>query len=201
MKKPTYIVVGLIVATLVIGGSYYSEVNKNKTGEDESTTNQKVTYSKNEIGLQFDYRSGPTGYVLEERGPTDLGTGLVRTILLKTTANTLQAPPANSEGYPVINISVFEIAKKQSARFWADRNTQYSNINLRQGKISEAVVGGANAIRYMTDGLYSSEAVVVSSGDNIYVITGQFVDENSDIRKDFAPLLNSITFIPKSNQE
>ena len=35
----------------------------------------------------------------------------------------------------------------------------------------------------------------------MYVITGQFMDQNSEIRRDFAPLVESIRFIPKPGQE
>jgi len=77
----------------------------------------------------------------------------------------------------------------------------YSNINLKTSEPAEKVVGGANAITYMADGLYASENAVIAHGGNIYVVTGQFIDANSDIRLDFEPLLNSIRFIPKPSQE
>ena len=196
MKK---IFIAVVVIALAVGGYYYLKINDSKTGE--SPEGQKAVYSKNDIGLQFEYPAGPAGYVVEERMPVDLGTGLTRVIILTRTEDSTKTPPEGGEGPPVIAISVFENPKKQFARTWADENMQYSNINLAQGDISEAVVGGANAIRYMADGLYASENIVVAHGDSVYVVTGQFIDANSDLRRDFAPLVSSITFIPKSGQE
>jgi len=196
MKK---ILFAVIIITLAVGGYYYLKIDDAKTGE--SPENQKTVYSKNDVGLQFEYRTGPAGYVVEERMPVDLGTGLARVILLMRTEDSAKTPPMGGEGPPVIAISIFENTKKQFARTWADENAQYSNINLAQGDISEAVVGGANAIRYMADGLYASENIVVAHGDSVYVITGQFIDADSSLRRDFAPLVSSITFIKKPGQE
>jgi hypothetical protein len=79
-------------------------------------------------------------------------------------------------------------------------NKIYSNINLMRGEVSEYVLGGANAIRYAADGLYASDNVVVAHGENMYVITGSYMDADSDIKKDFATLLESVTFIPQPGQ-
>lgn len=128
--------------------------------------------------------------------PVDLGEEPVRTILLQRTEDAKNPPPVGGEGPPSMVIAVFKNTKKQFPRMWADANVQYSNINLTTNTVTEEVVGGANAIRYMADGLYASENVVVAHGDNIYVITGQFLDQDSDLRRDFEPLLNSIRFIP-----
>jgi hypothetical protein len=71
---------------------------------------------------------------------------------------------------------------------------------LKLGEVESTVVGGANAVRYKADGLYASENVVVAHGDHVYVITGQFMDEDSDIRKDFGPLVASFRFVPAPGQ-
>lgn len=196
MKKILYIF--LVLSVLVGLGYYFVKIDKSKTGE--TLNNQKTTYSKSDIGLEFDYRIGPTGYVLEERIPVDLG-DLVKVIIFHRAEDFGREMPVGGEGPAVMTISVFNNTKKQFSRDWADKNIQYSNINLKFGDVVETVVGGANAVRYMADGLYASENVVVAHGDNVYVVTGQFMDQNSDIRRDFAPLIDSIKFIPKSGQE
>jgi hypothetical protein len=199
MKKIIYI---LIVVALLIGGYYlymYWALGNDSVGVDQ-TPQTKSTYSKSDIGLEFDYAEGPDGYVIDERMPVDLGTGLIKNIILTRTDDTLNAPPAGGEGPAVITISVFENTKKQFPRTWADENIQYSNINLIRGEVEETVVGGANAIRYMADGLYASENVVVAHGDNVYVITGQFIDQDSPIHRDYQDLVNSIRFIPAPGQ-
>lgn len=159
-----------------------------------------LTYSQSDIGLEFDYPEGPLGYVVDERMPVDLGTGLIKNIILMRTEDTLHEPPVGGEAPPAIVISVFGNTKKQFPRSWADENIQYSNINLVTGEVEEAVVGGANAIRYMTDGLYKSENVVVAHGDHVYIITGQFMDLNSPIHREYQVLVESVRFIPTPGQ-
>ncbi len=204
MKK---IILILIAIALLVGGYYLymywalgnDSVPRNDAVE-EVTTNSDVTNSQSEIGLEFDYPEGPDGYIAEERMPADLGTGLVKNIILTRTEDTLNGVPAGGEYPPAILISIFENSQKQFPRTWADDNTQYSNINLVMGEVQETVIGGANAIRYMADGLYASENIVVAHGDHMYVITGQFIDEDSAIARDYEALVESVRFIPTPGQ-
>lgn len=198
MKK-TYIILALIIVAIV---AYYTvSIDDKSVVENGSQTEQTVTYNKADVGLEFTYRTGPTGYVLDERIPADIGEELERYIILHRAEDTKNAPPVGGEGAPVITIAVLNNVDKQLPRQWALDNVQYSNINLITGTTTEAVVGGANAIRYMADGLYASENVVVAHGDNVYVITGQFLNADSDLRREFAPLVDSIRFIPEPGQE
>lgn len=195
----TLLVVLLTVA--VLAGLYFVLAIDNKvTSLPESQTVQNnpeniEVYSNPEIGLTFEYDAGPSGYEVEELRHSDPDSGLIRTITLYKEADRDNVP-ANSEGAPVIAISVFDNAQKQFPQMWADAHVAYSNINLLQGEVAESVVGGANAIRYMADGLYASENVVVAHGEFVYVITGQFMDANDAIRSDYVSLLGSVAFIP-----
>jgi len=193
MKKTIYILIA--VAIVAVAGYYITSIDESKT--PEGLKGQFEKYSQAEIGLEFDYRVGPKGYVVDERMPVDLGEEPVRVIILHRTEDFNTPPPVGGEGAPVMTIAVFNNSQKQFPGVWADANVQYSNINLKTGDVAEAVVGGANAIRYMADGLYASENFVVAHGENIYVITGQFLDQDSDLRRDFVPLVESIRFIPK----
>lgn len=196
MKKIIYILVVFVI--LLVAVFYYIKID-NKRSQD-SLNNQFTKYSGTDVGIEFDYRSGPKGYVVDERMPVDLGGDLVEVIILQRAEDLKNEPPVAGEGSPVITISIFNNSKKQFPQNWADKNIQYSNINLKTGDVSEAVVGGANAINYMADGLYTSENFVVAHGDNIYVITGQFMDKDSDLRRDFKSIVDSIKFIPTANQ-
>ncbi len=193
MRNAVYLSIGVIL--LVVGAYYLLNPAPIETG---SPTVQTSTYSGADIGLAFEYRAGGEGYVLEERMPVDLGEEPIKVIILQRAEDAATPPPIGGEGPPVMVIAVFTNAQKQFPRMWADANQQYSNINLLTGAVAEAVVGGANSIRYMADGLYASENVVVVHGENVYVITGQFMEQDSELRRDFEPLLTSIRFIPKS---
>lgn len=192
MKNLTYIALAFVVSA---GIAYYF-VQQNPTNGSK----EMAKYSSADVGLEFDYRTGPAGYVVDERIPVDFG-DLVKVIILPRAEDAAKEPPVNGEGAPTITISVFNNAKKQFPRVWAEENIQYSNINLLTGDVLETVVGGANAIRYAADGLYASNNVVVAHGDKVYVIAGQFMDEDSDLYRDFSPLVESIRFIPEPGQE
>ena len=190
MKK-TYIIFIAIIALLVLG--YVAFITIGTPVEQQSGP---ASYKNEALGLTFAYRAGPNGYVVEESTPADTTQPLVRSIVLIRSEDAAKGMPAGGEGPATITVSVYKNEKKQWPQTWADENPQYSNINLKQGAVSEAVVGGANAIRYMADGLYASENVVVAHGEYIYVLSGMFMDENSTLRKDFAPLVESVAFIP-----
>lgn len=190
-----YKVVGIIaLIALGIAGYLYLVPDAGKT--QESLQEAQTIYSNPELGLEFTYRPGPEGYVLEQRTPSPSEEGPERVIVLMRSQDVAQGAPEGGEGPPVIAIQVFRNAQNQFPLQWAQENVQYSTFNLKRGEESSIVVGGANAIRYMADGLYASENVVVAHGDFMYVITGQFMDEHSDLRRDFDPLVQSLTFIP-----
>ncbi len=187
----------LIVVALVLG-AWYLTVHTKKVNVDKEPESLVGTYSQPELGLEFDYPIGPKGYVIEDRMSVEPGSGLAKVIVLFRTEDTLNMNPEAGEGPAVITVVVFENPKKQTAKVWAAENPMFSNINGKVGEIAEDVIGGENAIRYMADGLYASEFAVVTHGTYAYVINGQFIDENSDIRRDFAPLLESIRLVPES---
>ncbi|MFN4181554.1 MAG: hypothetical protein ACK4FA_02570, partial [Candidatus Paceibacteria bacterium] len=118
--------------------------------------------------------------------------------LIKTTdkENMENNPPIGGENPPVISIYVLKNDKKEFSRDIALNNTQYSNFNLKVGQETETIVGGANAIRYIADGLYTSVNLVVAHGENAYILTGQYMDSNSPTVADFENILSSFKFIP-----
>jgi len=186
------------MVALVVGVYYlYWTLENDSVGQDAGA---QLTYSQSDLGLEFNYLGGSDGYVVGEKTLTSSDLGPIKALVLRLTEDTLHEPPVGGEGAPVILVSVFENTKKQFPRAWADENIQYSNINLIMGEVEETVVGGANAIRYMADGLYASENVVVAHGDHVYVITGQFMDQDSPIRHDYQTLVESIRFIPTPEQ-
>lgn len=197
MKKHAKSIVGIVLLLLV--GYFVFVIGAGGTGKSVGMDMQK--YSQPEIGLSFTYKAGAEGYIIDERVPAEQGDNLVRVILLHRTQDVAQDAPVGGEGSPLIAVGVFRNSLNQSASVWALENEQYSTINLKVGEITETVVGGANAIYYLADGLYPSDNIIVAHGGFMYVITGQFMDPNASMRGDFASLVNSIVFIQAPGQE
>lgn len=191
------LIIGMVVLIAIIVGFSYLSIDKKESDSDRSSVS---TYSNSDIGIKFDYKTGPSGYVIEESNPADPKSGLFKSIVLIQSNDAERAKPVEGEGPATITIQIFKNSKKLQSLNWANENTQYSNINLKTGNVSETVVGGANAIRYMADGLYASENFVVTHGGNVYMISGMFISEDSDLRRDFMPLVNSVQFIPQSGE-
>jgi len=196
MKTPLIILVALVI---VVAGYFLFRTDATEVSQGPGT--QYSTLSSSELGIEFSYRAGPQGYMLEESTAGDVQAGLLKTFTLISAEDASREMPIGGEGPAVIAILIFENPQNQRPQAWADTHLPYSSINLKMGDVSETTVGGANAIRYRADGLYASENAVVAHGDSIYVITGQFMDEDSDMRRDFQPLLESVRFIPKPGQE
>lgn len=191
------LIIGTIALIAIIVGFSYLSIDKKRSDPDKYSVS---TYSNSETGIKFDYKTGPNGYVIEESNHNDTRSGLFKSVVLIQSRDAEKSKPVGGEGPATITIQIFKNSKKLQSLNWANGNAQYSNINLKIGNVSEAVVGGANAIRYMADGLYASENFVVTHGGNVYLISGMFISEDSDLRKDFIPFVNSIKFIPQSGE-
>ena len=198
MKKGLIFVLVLVAIVAAIATFYVFNLEQAKVGEN------MTTFSSSEFGFAFDYKTGPEGYVLDERIPADLGDYL-RTYILYRTEDKKNIDsgniPQNGEGPAVMTVSVFKNSQKQDPLPWAMAHETDSGIALKTGEPKEEAVGGAKAIRFSADGLYASENFVVTHGDNVYVFTGQYMDKESDLYKDFEPLIDSVKFMPSQGQE
>lgn len=190
-----YLIIALGAVALLGGGAYAYLHTLDPMSEPAENTGVH-TYSNTQLGLEFQY---PNGYVIQEHGSSDeKGDGLKTIVVAR--AHDLEAVPVGGEAPPTITIQVFRNAKNQFSRTWADDHTQYSNINLLRGEVYDVVIGGANGIRYTADGLYASNNIVVAHGGNSYVFTGMYLDQDSDLYRDFDPLIKSVKFIATSDQ-
>lgn len=197
MKK-TIALIFIVLSALVGGYIFFLGYGDQRAEESE---NQSTRFSSSQYGFEFSYPAGPDGYVMSDQTPPAGEGELLRTFVLMQTKDANNPPPEGGEGAPTITISVFKNSKKQQSGAWAQSHIQYSNINLKIGEVQNTVVGGANAVRYMADGLYASANVVVAHGENVYVLTGMYLDADSKLRKDFSPIVDSIQFIPQPGQE
>jgi len=200
-QKILAIITGVV---LLVGGVYFFVYNPNlpvENGGENPTPSEAVTslmrVAQPTLGLSFAYQDGESGYVLSEidsEMETDPsfagGYALIRSADATTQGERTEGPPS-------ISIRVFTNDKKNFPRDWANTHALVSNIGLMIGKEADTVVGGANGIRYFTDGLYKTDNVIVAHGSYMYVISGSFIDEKDAIRTDYEELLKALQFIPE----
>ena len=196
--KNTYII--LFIAFVVIVGGYFVYKNQDFTNEikEMETENERPTggFFSDILNFGFDYPSGPDGYVLENSETNDTNPNFVRSFLLMRSddKNNIDKIPVGGEWPPMITILVLKNPENKTPAIWAEANKNYSNINLKTGDVVDFTIDGNSAIRYTADGLYMSDNVVVASGENIFVISGAYMDQESAIYKDFSTILSTVTF-------
>ncbi len=148
-----------------------------------------------ELGIEFEYREGPDGYLLEVVDEDPDQPGIVRRLVLVLESEHRQLPEAG-EGPPTIGIAAAPNPEGLSPAEWAAGNPGVSNLHLKLTEIDAFELAGASAIRYLADGLYVADTVVATHGGYAYVVSGAYLDADSTIRRDFEPLLQSIRFLP-----
>ena len=191
---------GLIVVVVVALGFWggYFDVSKSDAVREE--------YRVDKLGIAFDYEKDV--YVVDDLSkfigdPIDKALAVaVYRVMNAEEKEELENSEGGREGPPAINILVFENSDNKSSSQWIDAFSGVSNIGLLMGDINrDAVVGGANAVKYRTDGLYLADNVVVASSGYIYHFIGAFLEEGSDIHKEFNNIVESVEFIPVIKSE
>ncbi len=203
-KSPRRIVRLLIIGVGIIAVIALLYVFAQRNAEDASLTvteqDTYVTHEDSTYGIEFDYRIGPTGYIIqnkEKNAETELTFEYLYTLTPKKDYELMESNPEGTEWPPSISIAIYSNDEKMSASNWVDAHPMLSNIELASGEVNrDAVVGGANTVRYMVDGLYMTDTAAVAHGEYIYVFSGAFLDTETPIRQDFIDLLDSVTFTP-----
>lgn len=206
-EKQKYIT-GFLFGVGVALGYYLSGVQSSDigSGNEAETEEQNIVRENDEdvvraeytdLGVAFSYRKNPDGYVIEMLPQREDDANFIRGYSLTDiyAYEELQRSNVGRDGPPTISIRVFRNTKKQTARAWVEENTMVTNFSLRRGDVSLTAIDGVDALRYEADGLYISDNIVVSNNQFMYSITGTYAEENSLIREDFEPFLNSIEFI------
>ncbi len=184
IKKLIFFII-LVVAALLLGRVV--SVEKPRT-----TVPEMAQYTAASVGLSFTYPTGPQGYAVSQQA-TLPANGALTTITLTPVDPRV---PVGGEAPASITINVFDNTDKLQPNVWAMKNGEESGLARKRTEPVEAVVGGANAVRFMADGLYASEQVVVAHAGYIYVFSGEYLAESSVIRDDFVKLIESVTFVP-----
>lgn len=191
------ILIGIVVATALL--YMYAQRNAEESVIETTEKDTYVTHEDSAYGIEFDYRVGPNGYIVQNLDTsTDVSNFEYQYIL--TPRADYEQMESNAEGTewpPSINIAIYRNDEKMSASQWTDAYPLLSNIELASGEVNrDAVTGGANAVRYMVDGLYMTDTTAVANGKYIYLFSGSFLDSGAPIRQDFTDLIESVEFTP-----
>lgn len=152
-------------------------------------------------GYSFPYHKGPFGYItLEDNTSThpDYVTGI--TLYSSHEYDVLTESTLPREAPPAMHVRIYNNPEQLTAPVWTLRNEREVNRQRMVGEETEAVVGGANATYFITDGLYTTKTYVVAHGSHIYVLMGEYLDRESTIYADFDNLVNAFSFIPTPDQ-
>lgn len=193
MKKT--LVVGVVVAVVLLA---WQRTHDDATLVTDSEPETYAAVSAPDLGLAFQYRTAPNGYVLhtlEKNEQTDPDFERLYTLMLATDYEFMQGQLEASEWPPSIGITVYKNSNHETASTWVDAHPEFSNSQLIAGAVNRDVtVAGVRAVRYTVDGLYLVDTIVVANGEFIYVLTGAYLDVETLIRKDFAVVVDSVQF-------
>lgn len=206
-----YILLGLAVLIVGIYFTFQTESNTETARTDvqtqpDSDSPEYEVYKIEELEVQFAYKTSMDGYEVEELTDTlsvsPEGTEILGAYQIINSREKIELENSESarEFPPTINLMVFKNLQNQSASRWVDSFSTFSNVDRAISTVDrDAVIGGANAVRYQSDGLYVTDTAVVAHGGYVYLFTGAFIEENSEIHTDFKALLDSVQFIETEN--
>jgi len=155
-------------------------------------------YRNDDLGIRFEYRVEPNGYVLIDQRENYSGYDsdeLIEAVSLfnKREYAELLASTAPREGPPSITVLVFDNSEELDPNTWAETHSLFSNIALATSEIKTIQFSGNTAVRYIADGLYTNDVIVAENNGRIYLIFGSYSVEDSPIREDFIRMLEYIS--------
>ncbi len=162
-----------ILILAAVGGAYLLKQSRPAILEFKSTI----------IPLSFKYKEG---YIVMEKDDTI-------TIMKEADyLSILNGKRIGGEGPAVMSIRQVDNPNNPSPKTWAEQYPPQSNYGQKTSEVSELTVSGFPAITYDADGLYPNRNVIVGTPYRLYYIFGSYEDKNSDLYRDFQPLINSI---------
>lgn len=101
----------------------------------------------------------------------------------------------NAEGPRAITFDFYQNKEKLTPEQWA-KQSSFSNFKLSpDGKFDRVPFGGAPAVSYSWDGLYSGQSLVTTTSSDILVISVTYEGENDVRLADYKRLLSTVEFI------
>ncbi len=181
----------IILLALLAGGIYYGVTYK----KSPEVTNNPPTQTENRsAALQKITFAYPEGYVLLEQNMTGLP-NLNKTLVVmqeEDYASIQRGEREGGEGPATITLQEYKNPEKLTARAWAEKYVHLSNLVTMGGVVTESEIEGLPAIRYNSDGLYADRNVIFVKDEFLYFLSGAYLDQDSDLYRDFDKILESI---------
>lgn len=210
MKK-NYLITVLVIFIIVLAFNKFTEPQE--VVPDSDLMRNGIYTINNEVyrrvtlddfgGMQYEFRTEPDGYILVEQGLVegdDEDLQKIYVLMLKKDYDEFAQSSEPRERPPAITMYVFENSNNMFPLQWAQNHAIYSNINAATLDVANVVVGGANALRYRSDGLYMSDNIVVAHGGYMYLISGAYLADNDMYQRGFENLVKSVAFVVTPEQ-
>jgi hypothetical protein len=178
MTRKTLIAVGVLVL-IVLG--FYAVLNRAQVGNE--VDNERNVFTTARYNLTFEI---PDRYKIMEFDDESSNRHVI--VLFREEDNQI---PEDSEGPPAITIDIFQEPGTQNLESWITQNN-ISNFSLLRGDVTERTVDNTRALAYSWDGLYLGRSVVFTHGDNLYLVSGSYLDTRDPIYTDFDAVVDSI---------
>ena len=191
-----------LVATAAVVGVFFVLNNYLEYGsEDDAVAMRFATHANSRLGISFQYREEPDGYVLDTPPLMNTDTLFQQPVILmlRSELEQLQSGAAQ-EAPPTIQILLFKNPERLPSAEWATQN-DFSGYAQIRGDATTYSFLGTEALRFTSDGLYLIDTVIVPVGDRMYVFKGEYLTEDSLIRQDFLSLLETVTLLPDASQD
>lgn len=164
-------------------------------GQSVVVGENQLRYTHSELGFAFTYKTGVGGYALRNlQAAAPSGSSCVREFHLvrESDVATAQYSDAVTDGAPQITILVCHSGL--SPEEWALMNKSLSKLDLKVSDIADITLAGSNGIKYISHGRFMTNVYVLSNAETIYVITGNYETQDSNLFRDFFALLGTFSF-------
>jgi len=199
MKK---LILLVVLVALTFGFWKYMEKRERELGPEPEKfmrgEEEWVKYNNPSLGLYFEYRKNPDGYTVVNQNESQVPHQEViefLSIFNIREYEELQNATTPRDGPPTISILIFNNPEGLTSKQWANQNLVVSGTDRAISPVTNFTIAGLQAVRYTTDGLYPSDTIAIVKGNRAYLISGAYLDESSQIRKDFLEMLQYFSFL------
>lgn len=196
--KNIIIIVAAFVAlgALLFAFNSFIYLEKQADITSDTATAQTEKYTLPEEGMTFGYPAGINGYTVLELPDTRREPMPLRTVRLLPATDYINEQGRMGENSPDWLLSIYTNDQMLQPGKWVDAYPVLSNKEFIIQSPMETVVGGASAVTYRTDGLYSTQVYVIAHANLIYMAQVSFMDERDKTFTEHEAWINSFEFTP-----